>query len=59
MFFPQKDIGESRVYLTNITKYPMIEIEEIKRITLLAFTSKAKSIILFRELLKAFKIKSM
>jgi hypothetical protein len=59
MFFPQKDIVESRVYLTNITKHLMIEIEEIKRVTLLAFTSKAKSIILFRELSKAFKIKSM
>jgi len=58
-FFPQKDIGESKVYLTNTTKCPMIEIEEIKRITLLAFTSKAKSIILIRELSKALKIKPM
>ncbi len=58
MVFPQKDIGESSVYLTSIPKYPMIEVEII-RITLSAFTSKAKSILLFMELSKAFKIKSM
>jgi hypothetical protein len=55
MVFPQKDIGESKsVYLTNITKYPMIEIEIIC-IMLLAFTSKVKSIVLFMQLSKAFK----
>jgi hypothetical protein len=59
MVFPQKDIGESKsVYLTSTPKYPMIEIEIIC-ITLLAFTSKNKSIVLSRELSKAFKIKPM
>jgi hypothetical protein len=60
MVFRQKDIGESkRVYLTSITKYPMIELEIIICITLLAIISKAKSILLSRELLKSFKIKPM
>jgi hypothetical protein len=53
--FPSKGYRSSKsVYLTNITKYPMIEIEIIC-IMLLAFTSKAKSIVLFMQLSKAFK----
>ena len=46
------------MYLTSSTKYPMIKVEIIC-IPLLAITSKAKSIVLSRELSKAFKIKPM
>ena len=46
------------VYSTSITKDPMIKVEIIC-IPLLAITSKAKSIVLSRELSKAFKIKPM
>ena len=46
------------MYLTSSTKYPMVKVEIIC-IPLLGITSKAKSIVLSRELSKAFKIKPM
>jgi len=56
--FSSKGYWRIKSVYFSITKYPMIKVEIIC-ITLLAFTSKAKSIVLSRELSKAFKIKSM
>ncbi len=57
--FPSKGYWRIKsVYLTSSTKYPMVKVEIIC-IPLLAITSKAKSIVLSRELSKAFKIKPM